>query len=257
MKKAVVLIYDGSFNGFLTAVFTAFEQGITVADIQPNDEGQNRLFSESQTIFTQMDKAKRVWEGVHSRSQIAIKNIYFAFLSERKGISMLLYKYIVKLCAADKVMARDFSADAELKIQQLAKLVAREKNRMEAFAQFKLTKDGVYFSGIEPEFNVLPLISKHFRSRYPDQHWLIYDMKRKYGLFYNGDGVEIISMDLAATSGSRQNKSDTVSDAEYTSNDSPYDCDQDIFVKSLIHRKVSRQSLPKSHSVQVRTRKAV
>jgi probable DNA metabolism protein len=37
---------------------------------------------------------------------------------------------------------------------------------------------------------VLPLIEKHFKNRYADQRWLIYDSKRKYGLYYDLDEVQ-------------------------------------------------------------------
>jgi probable DNA metabolism protein len=32
---------------------------------------------------------------------------------------------------------------------------------------------------------VLPLIANHFKERYADQRWLIYDCRRKYGLYYD------------------------------------------------------------------------
>ncbi|WP_322790524.1 TIGR03915 family putative DNA repair protein [Tenacibaculum tangerinum] len=95
-----------------------------------------------------------------------------------------------------KNIEKDYSNDTVLKIAKLRKSVGREKHRMEAFVRFKLTKDNIYFANIEPDFNVLPLIAKHFKSRYADQKWLIYDIKRKYGLFYNLDSVEIIELEF-------------------------------------------------------------
>ena len=67
---------------------------------------------------------------------------------------------------------------------------------MEAFVRFRLTKDDIYFASIEPDFNVLPLIEKHFKRRYADQKWVIYDIKRGYGLFYDLETVELINMDF-------------------------------------------------------------
>jgi probable DNA metabolism protein len=67
---------------------------------------------------------------------------------------------------------------------------------MEAFVRFRLTKDGLYFASIEPDFDVLPLISKHFNSRYADQKWVIYDLKRNYGLYYDLEKVDIINISL-------------------------------------------------------------
>ena len=56
--------------------------------------------------------------------------------------------------------------------------------------------NNIYFANIEPDFNVLPLISKHFKSRYADQKWVIYDIKRNYGLFYDLKTLEIVQMDF-------------------------------------------------------------
>ena len=56
---------------------------------------------------------------------------------------------------------------------------------MEAFVRFKKTTDGLFLSLVRPDFNVLPLIQPHFKRRYQDQRWLIYDEQRKYGLYYD------------------------------------------------------------------------
>jgi probable DNA metabolism protein len=56
---------------------------------------------------------------------------------------------------------------------------------MYAFVRFKKTLDGIFYAEIEPDFDVLPLISVHFEKRYADQQWLIYDVKRSYGIFYD------------------------------------------------------------------------
>ncbi|MGB5388277.1 MAG: DNA metabolism protein, partial [Eudoraea sp.] len=64
MEKEKILLYDGSFNGFLTCIFTAFEQKINVVGIQRKSQVQKGLFTETQTILTQVNKAKRVWNGI-------------------------------------------------------------------------------------------------------------------------------------------------------------------------------------------------
>ena len=57
---------------------------------------------------------------------------------------------------------------------------------MLAFVRFELLQDEVYFAKIEPDFNVLPLIRKHFKERYfADSKWMIFDLKRHYGIFYD------------------------------------------------------------------------
>jgi probable DNA metabolism protein len=82
-------------------------------------------------------------------------------------------------------MEKDFSNAAVLAVTQTAKKVWREKHRMEAFVRFQKTGDQLFYSFIEPDYNVLPLLAKHFQQRYADQRWLIYDGKRHYGLYYD------------------------------------------------------------------------
>ena len=185
MEDAKILIYDGTFNGYLTTVFTAYKEKIQVAAIQKSTVMQNGLFSEGRTILTAIDKAQRVWNAIQKKSDSAIKNVYFAFLSEEIGVELLLYHYIKKIFSNDNAMCFNFSSDTSLKVNQLAKSVSKEKYHIESFLRFKRSENNIYRSTICPENDILPLLSKHFRSQYPNQKWLIYDSKRKYGLYYN------------------------------------------------------------------------
>ncbi|MCB0469000.1 MAG: TIGR03915 family putative DNA repair protein, partial [Aequorivita sp.] len=92
-------------------------------------------------------------------------------------------------------------------IDKVAKKVDREKHRMDAFVRFKLTKDDIYFASIEPDFNVLPLNADHFKKRYADQKWLIYDLKRKYGIYYNLQNVAIVELEISSNTNNTSNAS--------------------------------------------------
>lgn len=82
-------------------------------------------------------------------------------------------------------MEYDYSHPAVLFVTDTARKVHREKHRMEAFVRFQQTKDNLYYAFIDPDFNVLPLLQDHFEKRYADQLWMIYDIKRKHGLYYD------------------------------------------------------------------------
>ena len=198
MENPKVLIYDGSFSGFLTTIYKIFEEGLHVANIQNKREVQKGLFSETVTVLTQTHKARRVWEGIQKKSHAAMKAIYFAYLSETKGIELMLYQYIRSMYAGSQQVSEDGIEEINLKIQQYSRMVAREKHRIEAVANFQISKDQVYFSTVAPYFNVLPLISKYYRSKYKGQEFIIYDSKRKYAIHYNLTTVEIISLELSS-----------------------------------------------------------
>lgn len=192
-----ILVYDGSFDGFLTVVFEVFESKLQQPKIEPAYRASATFFSETREIQTDFIKSKRVWDGIIKKGNSNIKRIiYKSFLSEKVGVENILLDYICKLFADNTAVFGNFTDPSVLKLSKIVKSVEREKHRMDAFIRFKLTKDNIYFATIEPDFNVLPLISKHFEDRYADQQWIIYDLKRNKGLYYNLNIVENITLEL-------------------------------------------------------------
>ena len=248
MRNSKTLIYDGSFNGFLTAVYIAFEEKLHVADIQPNEQRQNGLFSETETIFTNVTKAKRVWNGVRARNHNTISTIYFAFLSGTEGIEMMCYAYIQELMATKDKKQVAFSDEIVSYLSQIARKVGREKQHIEAFISFKLTKDDIHFAIIEPDYDVLPLTSKHFRNKYNDQEWLIYDVKRGYGIFYNREHITLISLDLSEIHSNRTQKSKAFTSSDYGHQQLWNNYFQNTAIKARINRKLRTQQVPKDYS---------
>ena len=190
-----VLIYDGTFSGFLTTIFEVYEYKFEQPIIHRESEYQAVLMDTEHRVVSNPDKSKRVWKGLSEKiSALALRAVYRSFLSEEKNMENVLLSYINYVFSSSNSVEYDFSHPAVLKIQQVAKMVYREKHRMEAFVRFQLTKDGLYYALIQPDFNVLPLIRKHFADRYADQRWVIYDSKRKYGIYYDLKEVTEIEM---------------------------------------------------------------
>lgn len=188
------LIYDGSFDGFLTCVFQVYDSKLNHVDIQ-SENAQQSLFGVSNEVITDSVKADRVWSGIKKKTSASGRTrLYYAFSSEQPQIENLLLRYIQYALKSAMPIDSDFANPDVLKVSQIAKSVSREKHRMEAFVRFRLTKDGFYFATIEPDFNVLLLISRHFKRRYADQKWLIYDLKRDYGIYYDLEKVDIINL---------------------------------------------------------------
>ncbi len=194
------LIYDGSFEGFLSCVFEVFERKMDKVTVAKTGRQVGNLFSVEQQVATNARHADRVWKGLKKRLPTReLQRLYAAFLSERSEVEDLLLDYIRRAFESDAVVAGDYGNPVVLKIAQFAKNVGREAHRMEAFVRFKLTSDGIYFANIAPDFDVIPLISGHFEKRYADQRWVIYDLTRKYGIYYDLNRVETIELSLSTS----------------------------------------------------------
>ena len=190
-----MMVYDGTFSGFLTAVFEVYEYKRSGVKIVKESNYNTSVFGEDCIVENNVDKALRVWKGLLKyTSKEAAESLYHTWLSELPNIEKYLLQYIQYLFTKKQSVEFDFSNPAVLKIAQTTKQVHRERHRMEAFVRFQLTKDKLFYAVIEPDFNVLPLLIAHFKNRYADQRWLIYDGKRKYGIYYTLETVEMIEL---------------------------------------------------------------
>lgn len=186
------LTYDGSFAGLMTAFFEVYEYKIRDVRVIRSAASTTDVFASSRLVITSMEKATRVWNGLKQKLSISsLHDFYACYLSELAGIDdvMLAYVRIIFYQGGDR--QRDIGNPTVLKINQVARKVFREKHRMEAFVRFKRTPDGTYFAIVEPDMDVLPLIVSHFKDRYADQHWLIYDARRCYGIYYNKNTADV------------------------------------------------------------------
>ncbi|MEM9529025.1 MAG: TIGR03915 family putative DNA repair protein, partial [Bacteroidota bacterium] len=152
----------------------------------PRDEWQPDFFEQSIHVATNEEWAHRVSTGVSKKcSPSTATLLQECFLSELPDISNLIYRFVRKAMGSPLDISDNYADATVLKLHQVRKKIGREVHRMHAFVRFQRTKDDIYYAVIEPDFNVLPLIGDHFEERYPAQQWLIYDSRRKYGIYYD------------------------------------------------------------------------
>lgn len=194
------IVYSGSFEGFLCAVFDVYEYKLTGVTIVPSHKHQPSLFAEPHIVNEDLRHSDRVWKGLQKKlTHGAQDQLHRAFLSELDGIENTLLQYIQYVFASDAFLEEDYGHPAVLAVVQTAKKVWREKHRMEAFVRFQRTADELYYAIIEPDYNVLPLVAEHFKTRYQDQRWMIYDGRRRYGLYFDLDTVSTVQIQFSET----------------------------------------------------------
>jgi probable DNA metabolism protein len=189
------IVYDGTYEGWLTAVFEIYEYKLGHVFFSKEAAYNASMFAPPHIVVTHEEKAQRVLKGLEERLTAgAIDSLYKTFLSEIDRVEDVLWRYVQYVFMSRHNVETDFSNSAVLTVVQTARKVFRESHRMEAFVRFQLTKDKLYYAIVEPNCNVLPLIIKHFQGRYADQQWLIYDAKRKYGIYYDLENVSMVEL---------------------------------------------------------------
>lgn len=194
------LIYDGTFEGLLTAVFDIYDRRLGNVKLEKEEWRNSALFEEVMHITTDDYRAKRVLKGLQQRlSAMGLQRLYTAHLSEIAGEENMILGYIRYVFDSGQNIEEDYGNKYVMRVSELVSKMRREKHRMEAFIRFKKLRDETYYAAIEPDFNVLPLLNRHFKNRYADQKWIIYDLRRCYGLYFDLHDTQFISLDFSTS----------------------------------------------------------
>ena len=211
-----VFLYDKTFEGLLTAVFDAYSRRSFPDKLLDEKEAVPSLFEEPYIVCTEEMKADRVWNGLGKRlSRTAFHGIFAVWLSEQPGVDILLFRYICKVIDSTKSVELNFGDPDILAYSKILKKVVQESHYVMQFLRFQQTKDGVYFAAVEPLYNVLPLVISHLEDRFASQSWMVYDMKREYGFYYDKQSVSEVSFSSEKAFGEDGNlKADLMSEDE-------------------------------------------
>ena len=181
-----VYTFDGTMDGLLTAVFDAFSLKEQPEQLLAKGDALPLFCDHTYSVTTDDEKARRVWTGLEKQlSHEAVRLISVSWLSELSELSTPLFQYVCKVFRQGDI-SKNFADSDVLTVTNIARRVLHEQLRMKQFIRFQKAKDGTYLAVVSPDHNVLPIIIDHFQDRFNDQPWLIYDAKRHYGFYYDG-----------------------------------------------------------------------
>lgn len=181
----LVYTFDRTMDGVLSAVFDAYSLRQRPDVLIGEGEPLPLFCDASHRVVTTEEKARRVWKGLEKHlSREALRMLAVSYLSEDKELDTPLFHYIYKVFEAKRSIERNFADPDVLFVTNTARRVMHERLRMMQFIRFQKAADGTYLGVVHPDHNVLPLIIDHFRDRFQNQPWLIYDARRQYGFYH-------------------------------------------------------------------------
>lgn len=192
----IVFYYDKTFEGLLTALFDAYSRKVFPDKLLAKGEIEPMFTEERHTVITQEENASRVWTALQNKiSKLACNMLTHVWLSEIEGSDELLFRYIRKAFDTKESIEMNFGDQDVLNTHQLARKVSHESHYLKQFVRFQKAADDIFFAPVSPIYNALPLAINHFADRFSDQKWVIYDIKRNYGFYYDLQSVTEITLD--------------------------------------------------------------
>lgn len=205
-----VYIYDGTFEGLLSAVFEAWKDK-DFSDIRTESENTDMSLIENMVnVTTDTLKSDRITKWIKSKIGFeSLKKIYRVYLTERSDRGRIIFRYLKIASAAGSVIDDLLTHPDIMNINSADRLFSRETMRLHGFLRFEVLANDVLYAEISPEYNQLEIISPFFADRFLGNPWIIHDTKRDIAAIFDGEHF------ILTEAGNNLPRSETKSERNY------------------------------------------
>ncbi|MBR5536140.1 MAG: TIGR03915 family putative DNA repair protein [Clostridia bacterium] len=176
----LILTFDSTFDGFLTAVHHTVTNRIRPALICPEGDVQLQFNSTIEHIPTDNRNSDLVRRTLCDNAGYdTFKRCYYVFLSSAEDSIMTSYNYILYALKYGKHTSDYMSVPEIFRAYKLERQVAHEADRMRGFLRFAVMEGGVEYAPMEPENDILALLMPHFADRLKNTPFVIHDLLRQ------------------------------------------------------------------------------
>ena len=192
-RRDLNITFDGSLEGFLCIVHAYYYDKILPIRIQSDTQPeQQALDAETFYVGTDFQLASKVQKAIGKKiSRQAQSNIALAFMASDEERYQDLFRYILLGFKLGEIVDNHLQEDCVLNVQKRASRVGKEAHLLYGFCRFAEIKNGLFYSTVTPENDVLPLLAEYFSDRMMYQAWIIHDKKRNLAAIYNGNHYTI------------------------------------------------------------------
>lgn len=174
--------YDGTSNGFFTAVFDAYAFSNTKIVCEAI---QLSLTDEITNVKTDGEKAARVLRKIRKcdrRAEFETDKILHSDFLNRSDIA---YRYIRALLKHGAPVREQLTNADVFNAMEVVRKVEKETERFRGFLRFMETKNGVLYAPCSPDNDITEYLLPHFISRFSNIPFVIHDIKREKAGFYD------------------------------------------------------------------------
>ena len=184
--RVLIYIYDGSFEGLLSAVHYAYYHREEPDEIVCADRLQHNFIAQYVTIESDAEKFKAVYNSIRKKiSDRALYDIYLTYLSAEDDKATAIYKYLRLGYKLGIHIQQHLQEDCVLRVNKISSYVSMETHKLKGFVRFSEMEGGVLYSPITPVNNVLKLLCPYFADRLPSRPWVICDTSRHAAAIYD------------------------------------------------------------------------
>jgi len=186
--------YDGSWEGLLCCVFESYTAHELPEAILGPEAPETSLFG-SKTIVTDAGHAARVEVSLpqklgHEAAEL-VRLTFFTCLPEKE---LWMLRFLRLGYQYGPQLLQFAGNDTVYRLQKAVQHLLSEAHLLKGFIRFSV-QNNVLVTTIGPKNCVLPFLAGHFKARFPEEHWLIYDAAHHMALAYRPYETAILPLE--------------------------------------------------------------
>ena len=186
----MILVYDGSFEGFLSLVYEVYYKKLKPTKIYktlPNEI----IFEEILEIQTSEENSTKVLKAIKTKfPKPIVEKILNIFMCDSRAFEVALLEFII-IGFKDTKQLFNINNSSVFYLSNLEKELFKNVHKMYAFVRFEELDDDTLYAKLECKFNVVYFLAKHFLKRFNNQNFIIHDINRKIAFIKTKDDCSI------------------------------------------------------------------
>jgi len=190
----MILVYDKTFEGFLSLVYEVYYSKLKIEDIK-KQMPQTLFLDDIIKIDYDEKKSLKVLEALKQKfKKQHFETILNIFMCDENDFELDLLNFIT-LGFKDQKQLDNINNSCVFNIQNLQKELFMVNHKMTGFLRFEELEDGTLYAKLDTRFNLVYFLGKHFLKRFNNQKYIIHDIKRQLAFIKNDSflGVQNIS----------------------------------------------------------------
>lgn len=183
----LIYLYDGTWDGLMTAVYDAYLQKEIPDRILTPDHLAMNWFDRYVDIQPDLTKANKVARSIPIKiSHAAQIHVDHVFRTSDPDKATLIFHYLRLGFQWGKALDDHLQEEPVRQVLQLSRQVGFEVHRFHGLLRFVQTQWGAYYARYSPDHHITDLLAPHFAQRLADQRWIIHDNFRQIAALYDG-----------------------------------------------------------------------
>lgn len=180
-----VILCEDSMAGIFTAIYESYEWKLDPkeTELQISSDEDRKLFAEYFVSHPSTEKMKKVSNTLQRDfGQQFFKDVAYTLSSKNKEKAQAVYQTIALGLTLEKKSSviEYLSNPWVLMMFRLSRNAMREEDHLRGFLRFEELENGILFSRIGPENDVIGFLAQHFSDRFPMEDFMIFDDQRNY-----------------------------------------------------------------------------